>query len=226
MYEDCERINFNNLKDISNDIGIQKPFYIRNRNRKVFRDEDMISFIMVKMYGKRSLVQMAINEIKPYFGLTKMRMNIVKDTFLDENGSKIWFYDNYKKFSVPLFKKISNEKLCRSLAKIVCFDYIIGNNERFSSNLVFSNDYREIYTIDEDDAFLYGGMDKKFYHPVFSSLKRHTSWFIEDTIKNIDENFLNELAVNVEKYGLDKRYVEFCKNRFENLKDKKLLLLL
>lgn len=224
MYDNCEHKNFVGINDISDTIRLQKPFYLKNKNRKVFQDEEG-NFVMLKMFGERSLLQMAINETKPYFGLTKMDMMVVKDVFMNKNGSLIKFFPNAKKFSVKLFKKISNEKLARNLAKITLFDYVFGNNERFSSNLLFSNDYKEIYAIDEDDAFFYGRMQKRFYHPTFNALRSPINWYLEDEVKNIDVKFIEVFKKFIDEYGLNPDYVKFCEIRLKKIQENVLLFI-
>lgn len=104
--------------------------------------------------------QHLVDEMKPYFGLTRMGTRVVEDPKEGIGVMQIWAKNNLGTMKQPqnLEKWVCEKKLLEVL-RICFFDGIIGGLDRHGNNVIVTKDV-ELLTIDDEDVF-YSRGDKK-----------------------------------------------------------------
>jgi translation elongation factor EF-G len=194
-------------------FGIPKPW--SSWKRKIIIDGDRKR--LLKMDGVKAGIQKFVNDIKFYFGVRPMEMEIVYDEADDKRlGSLITIVPFLGTLSSGTFWLRDKESMFE-IIRILFLDAVVGNNDRMTINVLLTKNL-EVFAIDEGESF-------RWYAPIrcqfkvsyrqhihhfsveqsdwITRYKKHLTKHSKDVVKLASSYFSNPIIPAVLKNRLD-----------------------
>jgi hypothetical protein len=186
--EGCRRvIKFSEYPDIKDEkMG---GLWLKYPRKKTIENG---TYKLLKIDGKKAVYQYAVNEIKKYFNVGKLNVELIFDEENKNYGTFIDWEENLCDIGKAMFWTNDNNSM-KEIVKILTFDSVIGNNDRTVINILIKKNL-QLVAIDEGESFRFYSQPKikfrkKIKEAIISFVVKNKEWFdgyLDSIIKEKD----------------------------------------